>query len=190
MLGLKKNVTAEQLTALKHIVDSMQCPYVELAIWGPHFMRMHKRVKLSGVKFPPDGSMHTVELMGPPCIESWIMAWTVYQNACIMLDLVSLGTLIAYKNLIVKYHSRYGAQCWLIIYPTDVRTGLEQMPRSCLKLASKHNAALAAGGTTDFIPSRPWGHALQAAMDETNWWRAELEERALLALTNPKIWAT
>ena len=81
------------------------------------------------------------------------------------------------------HHSRYGTACWLIIYQTDVRTRLEQMPRNCRRLASRHNAALVAGGTTDFTPARPWGHALQAAMDETNWWRSELEEPALLALT-------
>ena len=46
-----------------------------------------------------------------------------------------------------------------------------------------HKAALVAGHTTSFTPSRPWGCALQAAMDETNWWRSELEEPALLALT-------
>ena len=100
-----------------------------------------------------------------------------------MLDLVDLGTLIAYRDTVTKYHSRYGTACWLITYQTDVRTRLEQMPRNCRRLASRHNAALAAGGSTEFTPARPCGHALQAAMDETNWWRSELEEPALLALT-------
>ena len=110
-------------------------------------------------------------------------ARTVFQNACVLLDLVDLGTLIAYRDIITKYHARYGASCWLIIYQTDVRTRLEQLPRNCRRLASLQNAARAAGGTTSFTPARPWGHALQAAMDETNWWRQELEEPALLALT-------
>ena len=177
------DVTSEQLTALRHAVISGQCPYVDLAVWGPHFMRMHKKVKLSGVIFHPDGTMHPVELMGPPCIESWLASWTVFQNACVMLDLVDLGTLIAYRDTISRYHSRYGIACWLIIYQTDVRTRLEQMPRNARRLASLHNAALVSGHTTAFTPLRPWGCAMQAAIDETNWWRAELEEPALLALT-------
>ena len=99
--------------------------------------------------------MHTVELMGIPCIESWLMAWMVFQNACIMLHLIDLGILIAYRDMITKYHARYGTACWLIIYQTDVRTRLGQMPRNCRRLASRHNAAIVAGGTTDFTPSRP-----------------------------------
>ena len=57
------------------------------------------------------------------------------------------------------------------------------MPRNARRLASLHNAAIVAGHTTAFTLARPWGCALQAAMDETNWWRSELEEPALLALT-------
>ena len=47
---------AEPVGALKHLIDSGRVPYVDMALWGPHQIRMMKSLVLTGSVFNADGS--------------------------------------------------------------------------------------------------------------------------------------
>ena len=102
-------------------------------------------MRLNGAMFHNDGSIHNVEIKGPPTFESWQQCFAVFRTACIFLDLADLGTIIMYEKLIARYHSRYGPVAWLIIYQADVRTRAELWPRMRLRLETAHTVAIAGG---------------------------------------------
>ena len=175
-------VTAAQLTCLKHLADTGQVPYVDFALWGPHGNRLERRLKFSGQQFDADGIMRTIEIYGPGTLTQWIASWEVYSTACIFLNIMDLGTLMAYRTLIVGFHARYGQQCWLLLYQADTRFRLEHLLRTKRLLSAAHDKALLAQGTTSFSPLRPWTSAMSAGILDMAWWAHEFSDAAIMLL--------
>ena len=178
--------THEQLSALHHLVSTRQNPYADFAVWGPHGMRLYKRMKLAGQVFRADGSIHAIEVLGPPNFDAWLGCYAVLATAYSMLDIVDLGNLERYKEMMTRYHSRYGPGAWLLLYQADVRARSEHVQRTMLVLSTRHDAARSAGGTTAYDPARPWNFTWASVVDDSHWWRRELEEPALLYLTRSR----
>eukprot|EP00435_Cladocopium_sp_Y103_P031264 s206_g7.t2 len=101
--------TLEQLSAVHHIVSQNNPPYCDFAIWGPYGHRLVKKLKLSGYVIGRDGVLTGVEVTGPTGIGMWLQSWQVFSNVCVMLDLIDLGMLTKYRDLIERFHNRYGA---------------------------------------------------------------------------------
>jgi hypothetical protein len=137
-------------------------------------------MRLAGSVFHPDGSIHQVEIKGPPSFEAWQACYTGFRRAATLLDLADLGTLLSYEKQIFRYHSRYGAASWLILYQADVRTRAEFLPRLRLRLDAAHTIAVNAGNITPYDVHRPWNYTVRAAIEETKWWHVEVEEPSLL----------
>ena len=68
-------LTVEQLTALKGLLEADMAPYVDFAIWGPHGNRTTHRLKLAGVQFASDGSLFQTEIAGPPTHDHWVRSY-------------------------------------------------------------------------------------------------------------------
>ena len=173
-------VTDAQLTALNHLARSESNIYVDFALWGPHGLRLERKLRLTGSIFSADGTLRTIEIEGPPTIDVWVQSWTVFATACIMLEIVDLGTLLTCKDHICRFHARYGPQTWLLLYQADTRLRLEHLIRIRRKLARAHVDALVAGGTTQFDPRRPWNHSFADGMKDSEWWHLEFGESALM----------
>ena len=94
-----------------------------------------------------------------------------------------LGKIDRYSELIGRYVSRYGPAAWLLIYQADVRCRSEHMERARRRGEEERALALAAGGTHPLDPTRPWDWGWGEVLSDTDFWRAELEEPALLAIT-------
>ena len=185
-VGKRPNPDAEatdtQITCLKFMIDSGQAPTVDFALWGPHGHRMERKFRLSGVVFDKDGHMRTVEIAGPPTLAVWLLSWEVYVTACIMLNIFDLGTLLAYKTLILTLHGRYGPQVWLLLYQADTRFRQEHLVRMKRRLAFEHDKALASNGTTAFDKDRPWDLAMSEGTEDKSWWNHEFTEPAVMLL--------
>lgn len=52
--------TVEQLSALKHPIDSGSPPYCDFSIWGPYVHRLVKKIKLSGYNIGRGGKLQLV----------------------------------------------------------------------------------------------------------------------------------
>ena len=176
------DVTVGQITCLKHLVDTSQTPYVDFAIWGPHGHRLERKLRLSGSVFDRDGAIRTLEIAGPPTLSVWLSAWEVFSTACVLLDIVDLGTLLAYKAHIVGLHSRYGPQTWLLLYQADTRFRAEHLSRTRRILSEEHERARTAGGTTAYVSARPWSMAFFAGLSDNSWWAKEFTESAIMLL--------
>ena len=104
-----QELTIEQLTAVKALVEADAAPYVDFAVWGCHGNRLMRRLKLHGQQFASDGTLIPTDLV------SW--------------QYVDLGRIDQYSTMIGRYVSHYGASAWLQIYQADVRMRSEQMER-------------------------------------------------------------
>ena len=97
-----------------------------------------------------------------------------------MLDIFDLGTMISYKEHIIRLHSRYGPQVWLLLYQADTRFRGEHLLRIRRRLADAHGQAVAAGGTTPFDKNRPWSFVLASGLADRDWWHLEFGESAVM----------
>ena len=71
-------------------------PYADFGLFGPYGNRMLEKVKLTGARLMPDGTVRTIEINGPASYALWSASWQIYQNTLIMLDAVDLRKLVAY----------------------------------------------------------------------------------------------
>lgn len=183
--------TLEQLSAMHHVVSQGHPPYCDFAIWGPYGHRVAKKLKLSGYVIGRDGLLTSIEVTGPTSIGMWLQSWQVFSNVCIMLDIVDLGTLTKYKDIIERFHNRYGAPIWALLYQADNRFRLELVDRTRRQIQAEDEALKVAHGTAPGPPpkvpgydaKRPWNLAYQRAMNQESYWREEVIEPAMMVLT-------
>ena len=171
-----------QLSGLHYLLETGQVPTVDFAVWGPHGNRIERKLRLSGSVFSSDGSLRTIEIAGPPTIAIWLASWEVFATAAILLDIMDLGTLMAYKDHIMRMHNRYGPTVWLLLYQTDTRFRAEHILRWRRKLADAHVLAANAGGTTQFDTNRPWNQSMIEGIEDSKWWFVEFTEPAMMIL--------
>jgi hypothetical protein len=175
----EEDITLEQLSGLKALFASGSAPYVDLAIWGPFGQRTQRKLKLSGLILGTDGVLQQVQIFGPPNVESWAAGFAVFRTGCIMLEEVSLSTLALWSTMIAEYSSRYGNAIWALLYQTEVRARSELLTRTKRAGAAARLQATAAGGTHPFVPEKPWDWVFREAAADGQFWRKELEEKAL-----------
>ena len=149
-------ITIEQFTCMKHLLESERVPYADFAIWGPFGHRTERKLRIAGQLLQADGTFRSVEIAGPPTLEVWCQSWDVLQTAYVFLDVLNLGTMVEYKKMICDYHAQYGPACWLLIYQTEIRFRLEHVERVRRLCMSQHQKAITAKGTTAFEPDKPW----------------------------------
>ena len=177
------DVTCDQLTAINYLITHGAAPYCDFAVWGPHGHRIEKRIRLTGQVFGSNGQLQTKEISGPPSFEVWEQCYAVMMTAFTMLDICDLGTMTRYRDKIAGYHRRYGPQVWMLLYQSDVRCRLELWERKMRLALDTHNTAVAAGGTTPFVVTKPWNYSLNLATADIEWWQYEFAEQALLLIT-------
>ena len=176
---------------MHHIVSQSNPPYCDFAIWGPYGHRLVKKLKLSGYVIGRDGLLTSVEVTGPTSIGMWLQSWQVFSNVCVMLDIIDLGTLTKYRDLIERLHNRYGAPVWALLYQADTRFRLEMVDRIRRQIQAEEESLKAAHGTSPgsppkvvgYDPKRPWNLAYQRGINLESYWREEVIEPAMMVLT-------
>ena len=183
--------TLEQLSAIHHLVTQGHPPYCDFAIWGPYGHRLVKKLKLSGYVIGRDGILTSVEVTGPTGIGMWLQSWQVFSNACVMLDVIDLGTLTKYRDMIERFHNRYGPPIWALLYQADARFRLEMVDRIRRQIQAEEEALRVAHGTAagdppkvvGHDPKRPWNLVYQRGINMEVYWREEVIEPAMMVLT-------
>ena len=183
--------TAEQLSAVKHMIDLGINPYTDFGIVGSHGNRLLKKVKLTGSHWNGEGELVRVEINGPATYQLWKSSWEVYQNVLVMLDAVDLGKLVAYRKIIDNYYEQHGSSIWYLLYQTDVRTRAELFVRIKREGLADYQAKLSEAtnwwGSAElakdkfkhpYNPSRPWDYVFGRVMAQecqSTWWFKEMD---------------
>ena len=175
--------SSDQFTGVQHLLAQHAPPYVDFSVFGPHSIRLRKKMRLGGCFLASDGSLQKCELFGPTNFEDWSKSYKVLSTILIMLDAVFPEELDGYHDLIKEYHCRYGFRCWPTIYQADVRCRQERMQSLRRRGVSLHNADPAAAGRAGFAVDKPWRYVWSEAVSDANFWLKEVQEKCLLILT-------
>ena len=177
------DVTIEQLSCVKHLIDIDAVPYTDYSIWGPHGHRMERALKFRGHVLSANSTFRIAEMNGPASLEVWLSSYDVMSTAFVMLDILDLGTLVDYRKKISDYHGRYGPDCWMLLYQADTRFRMEHLERTRRLTVAKHELALLGGSTTLYDAAKPWKQSWVDGMADKEWWADEFVEPAMLFLT-------
>eukprot|EP00971_Amphidinium_carterae_P294964 5857002-Amphidinium_carterae.1 len=81
----QEEVTADQLTAIKALLDEGLPPYVDMAVWRPYGLRMQKKIAFHTAMLTPGGSLRRTELRGPSNFSEWQESFRLLKTALISL---------------------------------------------------------------------------------------------------------
>jgi hypothetical protein len=169
------SVTTEQLTALEYIVKSGRAPYADFGIFGKFGVRTLRRIKLTAIVMLPGGEFRTVELQGPATLQCWYESYDCLVTALIMLDTVRRPRLAKYRKKMEYLHSQFGEATWGLLYQADIRCRGEHMDALHFEHLHAHNAAVTAQRPSQYNAQMPWDDVWEAAMNDSEWWKAEFE---------------
>ena len=172
--------TVAQLSAMRHVVACECVPYADFGVFGPHAIRMMRKIRLTGLKLGPSGELFRSEMAGPMTYDQWEACFMVFRSAMVMLDFASPSSLDGYRDHARQYSTRFGAQCWALIYQTDTRARREHAERLRRRANIELTALDAIGVKGAHNPKRPWEYVFRQLPVEFALWKPELEDPALL----------
>ena len=121
--------TVAQLSATKHVVTHRYVPYADFGVFGPHAIRKTRKLRLTGLMLGPSGELFRSEMAGPMTYDQWEACFMVFRSAMVMLEFASPSSLDGNRDHVRQYSTRFGTQCWVLIYQTDTRARREHAER-------------------------------------------------------------
>ena len=169
-----------QITAVFFMLGTDLNVFADLAIFGPHHIRIQRKLALSGLIPVAGGGFRRIEFKGPPDVGVWTVSFTVFRNTLLMGKAVGLSPMERYVKKIHGYVQKYGTKVWHLLYQADVRMRLEELPTIRRELVKEAEAVRKGGGTHPYDDSRPWHHVWQRATSERSdkFWTDEFEDPA------------
>ena len=179
--------TVAQLSAMKHVVTHGCVPYADFGVCVPHAIRMMRKLRLTGLMLGPSGELFRSEMTGPMTYDQWEACFMVFRSAMVMLEFASPSSLDGYGDHVRQYSTRFGTQCWALIYQTDTRARREHAERLRRRANTELTALDAIGVKGAYNPKRPWEYVLRQLPVEFAFWKRELEDPALLILARAPV---
>ena len=121
--------TVAQLSAMKPVVTHGCVPYADFCVFGPHAIRMMRKLRLTGLTLGPSGELFRSEMARPMTYDQWEACFVVFRSAMVMLEFASPSSLDGYRDHVRQYSARFGTQCWALIFQTDTRARREHAER-------------------------------------------------------------
>jgi len=179
----EREPSIDQFTGIRHLLSLNAPPFADFSVFGPHSIRLRKRMRLGGFFLSSDGSLQKCELFGPVSYVDWAKSYRVLCTVLLMLEAVFPEELDAYEAHIHEFSTRYGERCWPTIYQADVRMRQERMQTLRRRGVSMHTADPAAAARAGFDPAVPWRFVWNEAVADAGFWLQEVQEKCLLVLT-------
>ena len=180
----EEDVTADQLAALEHRLQSGACPCPDFGVWRPFGQRLARALKLTVHHCTPGGDYVPYEVQGPPSHAEWRAAYRVFAVGMRALGAATATRLNMYANRVSKFNDVYGQMCWWLVAQADQRMRSEHLERIRRTAEDERNTAVASGGTHPFDPLMPWDYCLKAAACDRRFWDEELDRKCVLFITH------
>ena len=171
--------TNDQLSAVRQLVQSGGVPYIDYAIFGPHGLRLLRKLTFSSFALNATGEWQRKEMPGPPSFEAWFEIHRVVRTTCLLLEVVTAERMDAYCEHIRSLHNRFGSGCWDLIYLADVHMRSEQFERLRRRLTAQPEHG--------FTTAAPWSAVYAQAIKEDAFWQREVVTPATLRLAQGAI---
>ena len=166
--------TGDQISGLKQLLTSGAIPYIDFAVFGPHGLRLLRRLTFSSYSLNSNGEWSRKEMPGPPDWESWSEIFRCVRTAFLLLGAVSAERLDAYHDHLRSLAQRFGPSCWDLVYVADVHMRSEQFERIRRKFLQSPEYG--------FTKASPWNAVFAQAVREDAFWSREVITPATLRL--------
>lgn len=174
------DVSKDQLSALRQVLQVGACPYVDFSVWGPYGQRLlRKQTFTAWFLNPVSGDWSRREQPGPATFNEWYKNWKVYRTAMLLLEACDPERLDAYAELIRSYVLQFGEEAWAFVSQADVRLRLEHLDRirRDLRTAPQNHG---------FTEQNPWSACFAQAVKEAEFWQREMATPATRFLARGK----
>eukprot|EP00435_Cladocopium_sp_Y103_P040399 s39_g11.t1 len=170
--------TSDQLAAVKQLLGSGAAPYIDFSVYGPHGLRLLRRLTFQAISLNSQGEWQRKELPGPPDHESWAEIYRVVRTTFLLLETMTAERMDAYAEHIRSLSSRFGKHCWDLVYTADVHMRSEQFERIRRRLQSNPEHG--------YTEASPWNAVLAQAIREDAFWSREVITPATLRLAQSR----
>lgn len=170
--------TGDQLSAVSQLVSSGGTPYIDFAVYGPHGLRLLRKMTFQSIALNSMGEWQRREMPGPPDHESWFEIFRCLRTTFLLLETLSAERMDAYAEHIRQLSQRFGRHCWDLVYTADVHMRSEQFDRIRRRL----HAAPDHG----YTEASPWNAVMAQAVREDAFWTREVITPATLRLAQSK----
>lgn len=114
---------------------------------------------------------------GPPDWESWFEIFRCVRATFLLLEAMSAERMDAYAEHLRQLASRFGSQCWDLVYTADVHMS-EQFERIRRRLSDKPDFG--------YSDADPWNAVMAQAIKEDSFWTREVITPATLRLAQAR----
>ena len=104
----KYKPAAEQISAIKHLLESEQNPFPDFSVFRPAWARFQKRLKFTGNLLNAEGVVYREEIYGPGSFKVWRACWELYGLIMRGFKQCNQGALDDYRDHIEELVDRYG----------------------------------------------------------------------------------
>lgn len=170
--------TADQLSAVRQLVASGNNPYIDYAVYGPHGLRLLRKLTFAAFALNSMGEWSRRELPGPPDIEAWFQIFRCMRTTFLLLETVTAERLDNYCEHVRSLAARFGPECWDLVYQADVHMRSEQFERIRRRLATSPEHG--------FTAAAPWNAVFAQAVKEDAYWSREVVTPCTLRLAQAK----
>ncbi len=162
------------------MISTGSTPYVDFAIFGPYGRRLLRKLTFISYHYnAPEGTWKRLELPGPPDFEAWWGSWLVLKCTFLLLGGFKPERLDLYGEHLRSFLTKYGQDCWFIMYQADIRMRAEHFERIRRRLQINFDAGKI---EFEFDPKSPWDTVFTAAVQDREFWDSEIRDKALLYL--------
>ena len=110
-----EEVTADQLAALGHRLNSGVRPSPDFGVWRQYGHRLPRQRRLTLHCITPGGAYVPYEVAGPPSFSVRLAAFRVFLVAIRALRAATATRLLIYKNEVQKLNESSGHVCWWLV---------------------------------------------------------------------------
>lgn len=176
-----EEITLKQLSCIQFRLGHGPPPWVEFSVFGPNGNRLLHAMKMTGMVIMPDGTLQSQEFKGPPSYAIWNEPYSVLQTGLLFLDTVELGPRDDHRNMIRRYAMAYPS-LWHLVFQADSRMRHEHMER----IRRRGSEATNNDPSHAYDTAAPLKWVWSEAVDDSKFWKRELEDPAFFVLTRIK----
>ena len=175
----ESDVSPDQLSALKQVLESGAVPFADFSVFGPFGLRrLRKQTFMAYHLNVATGEWSKRELPGPADFHSWYQDWKCFRTGMLLLEACQAEHLDAYSEFIRGQVAQFSDEAWWLICRADSRLRSEHLERI--------RRTLRAAPAFGFTEATPWSACFAAAINDSDFWTRELSTPATLWLARNK----
>ena len=164
--------SAEQLSALRALLNSGRAPFVDFAVWSPFGTRLARFRKTEACVFV-GSTLVQKRIDGPSSFEAWLSSWDLFAVAMVSLGAAKIGTLNKFRSGMVQL-ARIFPRHWPVLLTTDTVLRTERWGRLREQVEDMAQMGATPPG---FNPHTPWDYIIGVSAYgsgglNAEWWQS------------------